>query len=187
MEVCFQAKIVGYQHAAMRREVGRIVHRYIGGGLHSWLALISKILAIILCVAFSVLSALYALGRTIVDIQNGGVILFVLIAISMTLLVIAVGCRKGADPLKEYLWPPEAAVLAVSFWEDRIQAEETHILHQLSFHSVQTVMETEAAYYLFVGEEHVLMVRKREFTVGDPEQFRDFIQQKTGRPVEFVK
>lgn len=189
MEVFFQAKMVGYQHEAMRREVRRVVHEQLGGGVRDALAAVGRVLAIVLCVVFFTYTVLFAIGASLVEYPgtNTDVIFAVMLSISAALVVVVAGFRKRPDPLKTFLWPPEATVVTVSFFSERFQADEAYILHQVAYPAVQAVLETDAAYYLFVGQEHMLMLRKREFVQGTPEQFRDFIAQKTGRAVEFVK
>lgn len=188
MEAFFQAKMVGYQHETMRREVRRVVHEQLGGGVRDALTVVGRMLAIVLCVAFSAVTALYAVGASVTEnVLYVGPTLAFMVSIIAGLLVVAIGYRKCPDPLKTFLWPPEATVVTASFFSERFQADEAYILHQVAYPAVQAVLETDAAYYLFVGQEHMLMLRKREFVQGDPEQFRDFIAQKTGKEVEFVK
>lgn len=188
MNLYFQAKMVGYQHVAMKQDVRRVIRRCVGGAWRDWLELAGKILSIILCAVFVLLTGLYAIGIAIEpEIEFAKTILAVMVVISAALLIVAIGSWRRADPMKEHLWPPEAVMITVSFFEELIQVEDPYILSQVTFPAIQMIAETETAYYLFVGAEHMLMVRKREFIVGDREQFRAFISEKTGKPVEFVK
>ena len=187
MEVFFQAKMVGYQHESMRREVRRVIHDQLGGGIRDVLTMLGRALAIILCVVFFTYTVLFAIGASAAGVPNTEVIFVVMLVITAALVVVVAGYRKRPDPLKVFLWPPEATVVTASFFSESFQTDEAYILHQAAYPAVQAVLETDAAYYLFVGQEHMLMLRKREFTQGGPEQFRDFIAQKTGRPVEYVK
>lgn len=58
---------------------------------------------------------------------------------------------------------------------------------QLKYSIILQVVEDPSHYFLFVSGNAAHMLRKDAFTQGDPEQFREFIQQKTGKAVEFVK
>ena len=54
------------------------------------------------------------------------------------------------------------------------------------YHVISDVWEDKTIFCLFgAGIQYIL--RKDAFTQGDPEQFREFIAQKTGKEVEFVK
>ena len=54
------------------------------------------------------------------------------------------------------------------------------------YHVISDVWEDKTIFCLFgTGIQYIL--RKDAFTQGDPEQFREFIAQKTGKEVEFVK
>lgn len=42
-------------------------------------------------------------------------------------------------------------------------------------------------YFLFLDKKHAVILPEGAMIAGDPEHFRDFIQEKTGKPVEYVK
>lgn len=58
---------------------------------------------------------------------------------------------------------------------------------QYNYTIILQVVENPTHYFLFVTGNAAHMLHKDAFTQGDPEQFREFIAQKTGKEVEFVK
>lgn len=55
------------------------------------------------------------------------------------------------------------------------------------YRAVQAVYETEAHFILFVTKATAEVVKKSAFTIGHPAQFADFIQQKTGLSIQYLK
>lgn len=196
MNLYFQAKMVGYQDMVLKRELGRTVRRQLGTARWKyWLYLVGRVAIIISAALWTLTLAMMLLGVILMLVQNElyeeevmkDALLAVMVMALFALAPLGAILWHKYDPLKDHLWPPEAVMVTASFFEELIQVEEPYMLHQLAFAAVQSIAESGAAFYLFVGTEHVLMLRKREFTMGDPEQFRAFISQKTGKPVITVK
>ena len=200
MDLLYQVNMVGYQYAGFRKEIRRVVDKrlHIPRWKH-WFYSASRIYAFVILVFGMMFLGFCLLGLAITFAQGEPIFkhgeyvpgMFLLLILTFVLppvmpLGLIVGARKP-DPIQDYLWPPEAPVLTVSFYEELIQVDDPRIRSQLNYASILAVMEAEAAYYLFVGQEHTLMLRKSEFTQGDPERFREFIAQKTVKPVEYVK
>ena len=52
---------------------------------------------------------------------------------------------------------------------------------------IKDIWEDNSRFYLHMYHGLIIILRKNAFTQGDPEQFREFIAQKTGKAVEYVK
>ena len=58
---------------------------------------------------------------------------------------------------------------------------------EMAYSSIAGVFEDAGHYVLLLPAKNGFILRKDAFTQGTPEQFRDFIAQKTGRPVKYVR
>ena len=62
-------------------------------------------------------------------------------------------------------------------------AAETHWNHA----QIKAVYETEDYFVFFLSSRHGQVYDKHGFAEGTPEEFRTFISEKTGKPVEYIK
>jgi len=62
-------------------------------------------------------------------------------------------------------------------------AAETHWNHT----QIKAVYETEDYFVFFLSNRHGQIYDKHGFSEGAPEEFRTFISEKTGKPVEYIK
>ena len=53
--------------------------------------------------------------------------------------------------------------------------------------SLLKVCETADFFVCFLGKKHGQIFAKSGFTQGTPEEFRTFIAEKTGKPVQYIK
>ena len=86
--------------------------------------------------------------------------------------------RNYADRVEEF---------TLTFTEDGYTDVNSVSQSRLDYSVVNGILEDASRYYLLLCNGKAMFIRKDRFTHGDPEQFRDFIQQKTGKPVEYVK
>ena len=79
--------------------------------------------------------------------------------------------------------------MAFSFEDDVFFVLADGVSQSFRYHALTDVWEDQSRFCLYgSGSGKIYYVlRKDSFTQGDPEQFRDFIAQKTGKEVEFVK
>lgn len=193
MNAEFQVKMVGYQDAGLKREIGRVVRRQLGrSSWRDWTALAARILSITLCALSFIFTFLFIIGWQVIRAQQGEVIpgntyIVVLLVFSVCLLLVTFGIRKRSDPLKENLWPIGAALVTVTFCPEFFQVDEPYFANRVGYPAIRAVCETNSAFYLFVHDDQVLMLRKREFIQGNLEQFREFMMNKTGELVEYRK
>lgn len=194
MDIEFQVKMVGYQHPGMKAELRRVVRRQLGRSpLGNGMAVLARVLSIVLCVFFFLLTLLFAIGWMTIRNQPEfravpGVAYIVVLAVcALCLLFVALNIRRRSDPIRENLWPRDAALVTATFCPDFFQVDEPYFTSRVEYHAVQTVSETPRAFYLLLHGEQVLMLRKREFLQGSPEQFRDYIAAATGQRVEHIK
>ena len=53
---------------------------------------------------------------------------------------------------------------------------------------IDEIYEGKQAFYLrLIGTNLYMVLQKTCFTIGKPDDFRTFIQEKTGKPVEYIK
>ena len=62
-------------------------------------------------------------------------------------------------------------------------AAETHWNHT----QIKAVYETKDYFVFFLSDRHGQIYDKHGFSEGTPEEFRTFISEKTGKPVEYIK
>ena len=55
------------------------------------------------------------------------------------------------------------------------------------YHALTAVWEDKERCYLFLQGKMQYILQKTAFTQGTPEDFRTFISQKTGKPVEYIQ
>lgn len=75
----------------------------------------------------------------------------------------------------------------IHFFDDGFQDAFSDREIRYMYRAVQAVYETEAHFILFVTKATAEVVKKSAFTTGDPAQFADFIQQKTGLSIQYLK
>ena len=63
------------------------------------------------------------------------------------------------------------------------QAAETH----MHYENIRIVGETKDSFVFIIGKRHAQQFPKSGLAAGTPEQFRDFIAEKTGLSVRYVK
>lgn len=185
----YQCKMVGYRHKKQRKELSHVVRHQLGNSLiKDWLARIGRYCFFALFGFYVCVTVLFAIGAKLVAGMPSNLIPYYIVlgGTAVCFLLAGLVTRKPGDPLRENLWPSEADVVTVSFYEDSMRVEDAYILSQMKLPTIRMVLESEKAYYLFVSEEHVLMICKDSFLQGDSEHFRDFIQQRSGKTIEYV-
>lgn len=77
----------------------------------------------------------------------------------------------------------------MEFWfeDDAFFVRADNTSSSYRYHALSDVWESGSHFYLFCSGKMQYILRKDAFTQGDPEQFREFIQQKTGKAVEYAK
>lgn len=75
----------------------------------------------------------------------------------------------------------------IHFSDDGFQSIVPDREIRYSYHAVQAVYETGNYFILLVAKATAEVVKKSAFTLGDPADFADFIQQKTGLTVQYLK
>lgn len=58
--------------------------------------------------------------------------------------------------------------------------------HRYDYALLQQLWEDEGHFYLFLGQPMPFMLNKSGFTQGNPAAFSVFLQEKTGKPVQWV-
>lgn len=75
----------------------------------------------------------------------------------------------------------------IHFSDDGFQNSIVDRETRYSYRAIQAVYETDEYFILFVTKTTAEAVRKSAFTTGAPADFADFIQQKTGLTVQYLK
>ena len=84
-------------------------------------------------------------------------------------------------------YPEKGNELDYRFSEDGFTVTLPTSRTEMAYTSIAGVFEDTGHYVLLLPAKTGYILRKDAFIQGSPEQFRDFIAQKTGRAVEFVK
>ena len=74
-----------------------------------------------------------------------------------------------------------------TFEEDGFSAWEPSGTSSYRYHALTAVWEDGERCYLFLQGKMRYILQKAAFTQGTPEDFRAFISQKTGKPVEYIQ
>ena len=73
------------------------------------------------------------------------------------------------------------------FEEDGFSVWEPSGASSYRYHALTAVWEDKDRHYLFLQGKMQYVLRKAAFTQGTPDDFRAFISQKTGKPVEYIQ
>ena len=84
-------------------------------------------------------------------------------------------------------YPEKGRLLTYRVTDDGITCQSAGSLLNFEYALVQCVLEDQERFYLFVDQRAAHMLRKDGFTQGTAEDFRAFIEKKTGKPVEYIK
>ena len=74
-----------------------------------------------------------------------------------------------------------------AFDEDGFSVWESSGAGSYRYHALTAVWEDEERCYLFLQGKMQYILQKPAFTQGTPDDFRIFISQKTGKPVEYIQ
>lgn len=73
------------------------------------------------------------------------------------------------------------------FQEDGIFQSNEVVSSEFRYEGIQAIFHKKERYFLRMDERRFIVLPERNFTTGDPVQFADFIQQKTGLTVQYLK
>ena len=75
-----------------------------------------------------------------------------------------------------------------SYYEDHIESQRNGVQTRISYEAIGRVLSYRDSFYLLMGAEQAfcLVSPMDSFRVGNPDDFQQFIQEKTGKPVEYV-
>lgn len=81
---------------------------------------------------------------------------------------------------------PDTPVWAVFFGDGNFLLWDAAGRGRLGYSSIICIREDEGRFYLFFQDRPPLVLPKRGFTGGTPEDFRDFLEREFGWPVERI-
>ena len=84
-------------------------------------------------------------------------------------------------------YPEKGKLLIYRLTDDGAACQSAGSLLNFEYSLIQCVLEDRERFYLFVDRRAAHMLRKDGFAQGTPEEFRTFITQKTGQPVEYIQ
>lgn len=82
---------------------------------------------------------------------------------------------------------PDTPVWAVFFGDGNFLLWDAAGWVRLGYSSILCAWEDEGRFYLFFRDRPPLVLPKRSFAGGTPEDFRDFLERELGWPVERIK
>lgn len=100
------------------------------------------------------------------------------------------GGRLLTSLIGQSMWnkyPYKDAERRFIFQDEQLCSSGTQCEACYDYDAVTYIRENAERFFLYTSDNQFYIFRKDSFTQGDPEQFREFIQQKTGKAVEYVK
>ena len=117
------------------------------------------------------------------------------VSVGMGLLFSAVGLFAAVRGVPQYpYWVQRAwkndqkrgAVFTYRFNQEGLEVHAKTSDHRYDYVLLQQLWEDEGHFYLFLDQPTPFMLNKTGFTQGDPAAFPAFLQEKTGKPVQWV-
>lgn len=105
-------------------------------------------------------------------------IYFAMILAGLLLLKLPVNDLAGRKMWNKY--QGQGARIDTEFWEDEYKIKYFGNEVPRPYSEIKSLCSDDGRFYLFVSEQSADIIRRDCFTQGDPEEFADFIAQKTG-------
>ena len=78
-------------------------------------------------------------------------------------------------------------VNAHAFFEDHFTSETKGVSSVMQYESLFEVIETKEVFCIKSTKAHGAVLPKTSFTTGSPDDFRAFIEEKTGKKIRFIR
>lgn len=75
--------------------------------------------------------------------------------------------------------------LTMKFGDEGLTQSSDKATAMVPYHAVERLYHYRGRYFLFVDRLHAYILPEDRFVVGDPADFRTFIEEKTGKTVEY--
>ncbi|MBQ2956688.1 MAG: YcxB family protein [Clostridia bacterium] len=83
--------------------------------------------------------------------------------------------------------PKAGTAVVYTFFEDRFTAVSGTLSQSAQYDDLFEVVETKAVFGLRRDKSGAAILPKSCFTVGSPDDFRAFIEEKTGKKIKFIR
>ena len=82
----------------------------------------------------------------------------------------------------------EGSITSTSFFDDHFcDVSNKSIATSLSYNEVTAVEESDDFFCIITSNAHGITVAKSDFTISTPDDFRAFIEEKTGKKIKFIR
>ena len=116
------------------------------------------------------------------------VIGLLLIAYSVYRLVVIITDRPFLSERRCWKnYSNKGQTITYRFGDDRFEEHMEQSDHSYEYSIVESVYEDKKRFYLFVNRQSAHIIRKEDFRHGAPDDFRAFIEEKTGLRVQTIK
>ena len=132
-----------------------------------------------------------ALELLVLAVFGWNIICFVGLLLSLALLFLGIS-GKAARSLLTWIAARKAPPMGerlYTYYEDHMESLRSETVTHIPYESIRHVLVYHDCFYLILKSEELpsLAHPKSSFTVGTARDFEIFIQEKTGKPVEYIK
>lgn len=110
-----------------------------------------------------------------------------LLAASAVLLVVLLTEDRLNALISRRLMIPGTAHSVTTFSEDAYTVKTDSLETQYHYANITRLCETERYFFLFLGNRHGQIFDKQCFQTGSPDEFRVWMENKTGKTIQTVK
>lgn len=112
---------------------------------------------------------------------------WLMVVLGLVLVAVVMNEDQLNGKLASRKLPKERKESVVTFGPEGYTVETQAETSEWKYESVRRVCEMENCYLFLTDRNNGQVLDKKGFLQGDPEQFRDFAAEKTGKPVEYIK
>ena len=146
-----------------------------------WYSYLRGVVWMLLAVSVATLAVSLAIGT--LDVRDDWVFLLSIVVIIAFLLF---DDRLNGWISLRRMFPGSAHSVTV-FADERYVVSTDTIETKYRYEDIAALCERGDYYFFFLGKRYGMIFDKRLFTQGDPETFRAFIEQKTGKRFQTIK
>ena len=81
---------------------------------------------------------------------------------------------------------PKMENLTLKLGDTELTEKYSGVVVQMPYHNIARVFHYRSCYFLFLDDRRAHILPERAFVVGDPKDFPAFIEEKTGKRIEYI-
>lgn len=138
-----------------------------------------------------VIKGLFSGALPVLFAKDPGVVLYVFAALLLipylvcrVIFMVRLDARRLWKKQKQY----DGSITSTSFFDDHFcDVSNKSITVTLSYGEVTAVEESDDFFCMITSSARGISVAKSDFTTGTPDDFRAFIEEKTGKKIRFIR